>query len=48
MSPAGGLGLPPKTDVMRLMKVDLPHPVGYRKEDSAGIGIVAYVVDLRL
>ncbi len=26
-SPAGGLGLPPKMDVMRRMKVDLPQPV---------------------
>ncbi len=25
-APAGGLGLPPKMEVMRRMKVDLPHP----------------------
>ena len=26
VSPAGGLGLPPNTEVMRRMKVDLPQP----------------------
>ena len=26
-APAGGSGLPPKTPVMRRMKVDLPQPV---------------------
>jgi hypothetical protein len=26
--PVGGLGLPPKMEVMRRMKVDLPHPTG--------------------
>ena len=28
--PAGGFGLPPNTEVMRLIKVDLPQPVPYQ------------------
>lgn len=27
-APAGGLGEPPKQDVIRRMKVDFPHPAG--------------------
>ena len=29
--PAGGFGLPPNTEVMRLIKVDLPQPESYQK-----------------
>jgi len=29
--PAGGFGLPPNTEVMRLIKVDLPQPVPYQR-----------------
>ena len=28
--PAGGFGLPPNTEVMRLIKVDLPQPVPHQ------------------
>jgi len=28
--PAGGFGLPPNTEVMRLIKVDLPQPVSHQ------------------
>lgn len=38
MLPVGGLGLPPNTDVMRRMKVDLPQPTerftGYCQTDT--------------
>jgi len=29
--PAGGFGLPPNTEVMRLIKVDLPQPVSHQE-----------------